>query len=95
MTTIWKYELAVGDVQEVKMPSKHEVLTVAMQNGVPCIWVKVEEGSEPVLVKIHTYGTGHPIMDTIFDGEYIGSYMLQGEALVFHVFQGVTLDGPI
>lgn len=84
--TIWKYPLQVTDSQTVAMPKASRILTVKTQAGQPCLWAWVD--SEAPLEKrtFETFGTGHP-MPSSRAREHIGSYQLNGGALVFHVFE--------
>jgi hypothetical protein len=66
------------------MPSGAEILHVAEQGGVPCLWARVNPLNEKTRRLIRTFGTGHPMPDS--PGAYIGTFMLAGEALVFHVY---------
>jgi hypothetical protein len=87
MKNIYKYILKATDIQIIEMPKDSEILTVQVQNGVPCLWVKVSECSwfDNESVTIHTCGTGNPMGEV---GPYIGTYQLDGGSLVFHVFIG-------
>ena len=88
MNSIWKYELKVADEQLVEMPAGSLLLDVQVQNGVPCVWARVDPQQPKVKRKLVTYGTGHPVPDTT--GDHVGSYQLQGGALIFHVFTVIT-----
>ena len=85
--TIWKFELIIGDSQEVKMPKGSEILSVQMQNGIPCLWALViPDEKRTEIKKIETFGTGHPMMyDLGIVRLFIGTYQVKG--LVFHVFE--------
>ena len=84
MSAIWKYPLQVTDEQTIDMPSGAEALTVQVQNGTPCLWARVDPAAPTTPRKIITHGTGHPVPETT--GRYIGTYQIDGGALVFHVF---------
>jgi hypothetical protein len=84
MKSIWKYPLQVTDEQVIDAPEGAEALTVQMQSGTPCLWMRVDPASPKMPRKIITHGTGHRVQDTT--GRYIGTYQLDGGALVFHVF---------
>lgn len=83
MKTIWKYPLEVTDEQTIMVPKGGRLLTVQVQNGVPCLWALVD----PVALKeprtLYTYGTGHPVGVAT---AHLGSYQLDNGLLVFHVF---------
>lgn len=81
--TIWKFPLNITDVQQITVPGGSEFLSVQVQRGIPCIWALVDSTQPKRQVEIRIYGTGHPI-DQI--GQFIGTFQVQGGALVFHVF---------
>lgn len=39
---IWKFKLAITDIQEIKIPEGAELLSVAKQNGNLCLWAMVD-----------------------------------------------------
>jgi len=82
---IWKFTLGVTDEQTVHLPYGAAVLHVAVQRGVPCLWAIVDPEAEKEPRVFLTFGTGHPVPDS--PGNYLGSYMLDGGGLVFHVFE--------
>jgi hypothetical protein len=81
---IWKYQIEVTDRQSVEMPSGAMPLFVGVQGGDVCLWAEVdpEVGKQPRTILV--FGTGHPMPDD--PGSYIGTFMLHGGALVFHVY---------
>lgn len=86
MITIYKYRLKTDDIQRIQLPclrEETEILCIQMQNGIPCLWIKVNDWSnnKDELI-IYTYGTGNRIEEENID--YIGTYQAMG--LVFHVF---------
>ncbi len=82
---VYKYRLGlIGAWVSVIMPEGAEVLCVQMQNGQPCIWAKTTVGAPPVVHHFRIAGTGHDLGDNV--GRYIGTFQLDGGALVFHVF---------
>lgn len=84
MKTIWKYELQIIDRQEIDMPVGAEVLHVAEQNGVLCMWAVVEPDNVKAPSTILIRGTGHYF--TGDEGHHLGSVVTAGGALVWHVF---------
>lgn len=85
MNKIYKFQLEVTDTQIINLSRHAHVLSVQVQNGIPCIWALV--GAHVVLdvpYKIDTYGTGHRVSDS--PGSFLGTYQLGDGALVFHVF---------
>lgn len=84
MSKIFKYPLQVTDQQTIKMPYGAKVLCVQVQDGTPCLWALVDPTVESVDHFVNTVGTGHPTNQVAEN--YVGTYQLQGGALVFHVF---------
>ena len=84
MAMIYKYPLAPGHT-ELRMPKGAQVLTVQLQNGNPCMWVKVDPGAEQEDRAFDVYGTGHDMPD---DPRmiYVGTFQMDRGALVWHVF---------
>ena len=88
MRQIWKYEIEATDSQEIVMPGVSvRMLDVQIQNGVPCLWALVEPGGPKSTIRLATYGTGHEV-DSLGPDLYVGTFQLEGGALVFHVFAG-------
>jgi len=87
MRTIYKYPLQLTDSQILYLPSNAQILTVQIQNKIPCLWAVIEttvnytEGRQ-----ICIFGTGNPIVynDNLI---YISTIQLNEVALVFHVFE--------
>lgn len=89
MKTIWKYKLTLNSPYIIGMPEGAEILTVQVQNGNPCLWVKVDTEAELEERVFYVFATGQEID---FDGQdiyltYIGTFQLYDGALVFHVFE--------
>ena len=78
----WKLE---PSVTVISMPIKAEILCVQSQFDAPCIWAVVDTNKpyEDRIFKVH--GTGWKVPED--PGEYIGTFQLEGGALVFHVFE--------
>ena len=85
MRSVWKFPIAMTDVQSVDMPMGAEILAVQMQGEQCCLWALCEpdNAKRPRIILIH--GTGHRVGDIT---RYIGSVQIYGGALVFHVFEG-------
>ncbi len=86
MKTIWKYSIETTDIQLVVMPKGAQILTVQTQNGLPCLWALVDTNSPNEQRLIRTHGTGHDVFGSQ-NLQYIGTYQLEGGALIFHVFE--------
>lgn len=88
MNTIYKYPLQIEDRQVVEMPKNARILSIQVQNGVPCIWAKVNPKSEKEKRVIYIVGTGHDLENFISDFcNYCGTFQIRGGALVFHAFE--------
>ena len=87
MRTIWKFELATHDYVELQMPKGASVLSVGHQYGKPHLWALVDPDAKMEKRAFRHAGTGHPITESDSRLSFIGTYMLDGGALVFHVFE--------
>lgn len=86
--SVWKFPIAVEDVQCLMTPLGAKILCVQTQNGMPCLWAEVDtEAPVNDMRTIVTVGTGHVMEFKAFEGVYIGTYQLQNGALVFHVYE--------
>ncbi len=88
MKTIYKYQLEIEDSQVVQMPLDAEILKVDTQKAHPCLWAMVETDHvlEDRIIQIR--GTGHPAIGLTKE-DYLGTFIMLGGDLVFHVFEGV------
>ncbi len=80
-TQIWKYPLK-ANTTEIKMPAGATILHLAVQGGIPTLWVAVNPAGELVKRRFGTHGTGHPIDHA---GTYIGTYF--DGLFVWHVIE--------
>ena len=86
---IYKYVLHLPNLDEndtlsIDMPRGAKSLHVAEQAGQLCLWALVnpaEKAAVPVRLAVH--GTGHLFNHS---GDHLGTALLQGGRLVFHVF---------
>jgi len=86
MMQVWKYPLPQHDEEfSVEMPEGAEVLTVRLQGGNPMLWARVKPSAPLTRRRFRWTGTGHPIDPNA--GKYIGTLMLAGGRLVFHIFE--------
>ena len=83
MKTIWKYGLAPECTQEI--PRGGKILHVASQGDNMCLWVMVDPGMPKETRKFRVYGTGNIMLDN--PGTFIGTVLMNGGSLVFHVFE--------
>lgn len=88
MNTIYKYPLQIVDRQIVEMPKYARILSIQVQNGVPCIWAQVKPQSEKEKRVIYIVGTGQDLENFISDFcVYRGTFQMHSGTLVFHVFE--------
>lgn len=86
--TIWKFPLLINDLVELQMPKGAVVLHVALQGKQPCLWALVNSTEPTEIRKFRIVGTGHLIsLNEVPLLTYIGSFLMHGGALVFHVFE--------
>jgi hypothetical protein len=83
---IWKWTMAVADLQTVEMPRGAQVLSVQMQGGAPQLWALVDEDARTEPRTFATYGTGNPMPEVFTHGRFVDTYQMHGGSLVFHVF---------
>ena len=84
-TTVWKFPLPLMDVAGVEMPGGAEVIYVGAQGEGAYIWALVNPDAPRKTRTFRVAGTGHTIGVKV--GAHVGSFMLLGGALVFHVFE--------
>ena len=86
MQAIWKFPLSLQDKTVITMPRSAVILCVQTQFNKPYLWALIHEIDGPKIERTYTtYGTGHK--HKAITGRYIGTYQLDGGALVFHVFE--------
>lgn len=82
--TIYKYPLSIADEQIVSIPRHSQILSVQMQDGVPCLWALVDPIYEKEPRTVYIRGTGH---DASGVGRFISTFQMQNGALVLHAFE--------
>lgn len=90
--TVYKYGLRLQDKQILSIPAGCKPRKIMVQNGAVNMWVEVDPNKPPQATHFDTFGTGHTIPDDK-SLEYVDSYMLEGGALVFHVYLNRTKTG--
>lgn len=88
VATIWKFPLKmVADWQIVPMPKDAQIVHVADQRGMICVWAVVDPtASEQENRVLMICGTGGDC-PSVSQGVHLGS-TFQGE-LVFHIFEAL------
>lgn len=83
---IFKYSLAITDLQIIALPVESRILTVQMQHNQPTLWAMVDESiTHKEARKIAIYGTGNPMPNE--PGTYISTFQSYGGDKVWHVFE--------
>ena len=85
MKTVWKYPLIIDGTFVITMPKGSEVLTVQIQDGVPCLWALVDPSQPKEARHFALTGTGHA-RDDLDEAVHVGTFQMRGGDLVFHVF---------
>ena len=83
---VWKFPIPVKDEFALEMPRDAELLFVAAQNEQGFLWARVITDDRVSIVerRFRLRGTGHEVD---LDSKYVGSFMLRGGAIVFHLFE--------
>ena len=84
MRVIYKYNLLTSYYQSLMMPSDHEILSVAMQHGMPTLWALVDPEAPNRGCDVYCVGTGQAL-DSV-PGKYVGT-VIDG-MYVWHFFEG-------
>lgn len=81
---IWKFPLKLTDIQDVLLPIGAQILSVAEQNGVICLWAIVNPEEEKATRSIEIHGTGN---DSFGPGSrtFLGTVVMN--PFVWHVFE--------
>lgn len=81
--TIWKYPIPTRGTFALRMPQGAKILSLQVQNGIPCLWAMVDESARVKQRVFRTRGTGFPC-DDLMELPFVGTY--QQDSLVWHVF---------
>lgn len=81
---IWKTELTVGS-GKTSLPKGAKPISIQAQNGTPFMWSIVDPDMPRVDKSFHIAGTGHELPENI--GNFVGTFLVESDTLVFHVFE--------
>jgi len=87
MKTIWKFKFEINDNFELSMPKNAEILTIQIQNNIPCIWAIIDSDQLSEIRYFELYGTGHLLKES--KKKYIGSFRMYNDSLIFHLFENI------
>ena len=83
--SIWKFPIVRTDEQKIEMPVGAKVLSVQMQNGIPCIWAIIDTDARIESRSIAVVGTGNPcwcftwaFIGTVADGDFMWHVFTEG-----------------
>ena len=85
--TIWKYELIPGKTA-LALPPGAQFLAFASQRTSLCVWFLVDPTAdihETIVLEI--YGTGSEVPETQHAGNFLGTSLMHGDGLVWHLFR--------
>ncbi len=85
--SVWKYTLSSLDEQTFEMPEGAEILSADLQAGKVCIWALVNPEAILTARHIRVAGTGHPIREYNKGLDFIGTVLMMGDSLVWHIFE--------
>jgi hypothetical protein len=85
MMTIWKYHFAIAKSFDIEMPSPARVLSVQNQDGIPTMWVNVDDKAPMGKHRFYIRGTGWDCSDVV-GYRFLGT--IQERGFVWHVFDG-------
>jgi hypothetical protein len=87
MITVHKFAVGIAGYFDLKMPEGAKVLSVQVQDGVVCIWAKVNTARPLKTIHFGFTGTGIEQHPGVRFAPFIGTVQLG--PLVFHLFGGV------
>ena len=84
MTAIWKFTLAIANMQDIEMPRGARILSIAQQHGKLCLWALVNPEADRVKRALRIAGTGHQCDARA--AHFVGTVLCNDGLLVWHVF---------
>lgn len=86
MKRVYKYILSAEDYSTIVLPAGAQILSVHEQRDQIYLWVLIDPNEKGVEThKFRVAGTCHDITDEAL--RFIGSVLMYGGSLVFHVFE--------
>ena len=87
---VFKYPISAVDYAVLKLPVGAQLIHVATQRDKPCLWALVDPTAPMEMRKFKVVGTGHAIDESVEKLIHVGSWLMHGDSLVFHLFEIVA-----
>lgn len=87
---VFKYIIPMEDKPVIAMPVGAEILSLAVQCELLCLWALVDPDAPMGARKFRVAGTGHAIHHEL--GRFVGTALQAGGELVWHVWE-IAPDG--
>ncbi len=84
--SVWKFRLAVKDVQAIKMPAGAVPLHVGYQGEVLTLWAVVDNEQREMGIAVRVKGTGHEIEFDRQHYHFVGSVESPDRNFMWHVW---------
>lgn len=82
---MYKYQFEFAKEVDIEIPDGPTMLSVQLQNGVPCMWAMVNTENKPKVYKLACYWTGEEITNA--DQLRFIDTVQAADNLVWHVFE--------
>lgn len=94
MRTIHKYPMSFATQQKIEIHGFADIISLQMQNGVPCLWAMVDTKNEKIPVNFRVYGTGQEIpinlklkpIGSVQCGEYVWHVFIDDTIVAFSTY---------
>jgi len=85
--TVYKYPVAGPNFFSLNLPLGAKILTAQVQNGELQLWALVNSKNKTETRLFLLVGTGQSIRESEGELCYIGTFQLEGGAIVYHLFE--------
>lgn len=89
--TVWKYEVPINFDFTLELPIGAKILKYDTQRNVPMLWVLVNSANDKEKRKFIMLGTGHERELSPISLIYIGTCLMMGDGLVWHLFEVIEV----
>lgn len=89
MITIFKYPVQMSEDFTFEAPAGAEFLSVQVQAGEAQLWARVDTSRPAATYRFGVHGTGHELNSFTRSAPHIGTFQIDGGALVFHLLGGL------